>query len=436
MSDEYHRGDVGNNAGIKADDFKDPENPGGGDSAGAGFFDTAFGLKKAVAEGDSLSIGMASVGMAVDILGMVLDPLGSLLTAGIGWLIEHLVIFRWPLDVLMGDPKGIDAAKEAIWAEGKKVKEQSEQHKTATEEVLKSWSGQAAEQFRADMEGVTAQIDALADYVNFAGKQMAIAGGLIGTVRGIIRDLIAMTLAGIVKAAIIAVALAPITFGASIVAAVTSTIVEVGVAIGKIGSKIADLAKKLAEMLKVLAKTRGAADDVVKNAIGDNLGKIKLPKPGPHTPKPPAGEPHGGNQVVKHGDGAPGGKKPEDTTPDGKKPDEPTPDPNKPKTLGDKVTRIVRDKLAKELEAKASTPAEKAEMDKLLKNFDKWAGAPITFTSGNSKKALEGIEKVVKIMSDPTYGAQGLGGKIIVDMMKAIPPAAKDDPPEDDEAEK
>lgn len=416
MSEEYHRGDVGNNAGISAGDFKDPDNPGGGDSAGAGFFDTAFGLKKAVASGDSLSIGMASVGMAVDILGMVLDPLGSLLTAGIGWLIEHLVIFRWPLDVLMGDPKGIEAAKNAIWDEGKKVKELSEQHKTATGEVMKSWTGQAADQFRTDMEGVAAQIDALSDYVNFAGKQMAIAGGLIGTVRGIVRDIIAMTLAGIVKAAIIAVALAPVTFGGSIVAAITSTIIEVGVAIGKIGTKIADLAKKLAEMIKLLAKTRGAADDVVKAAVGGNLGKIKVPpKTGPYTPKPPPDKPmikeNGETPEVKPGDKDPV-----------------KPDPKKPEKLGDMVTQVVRDKLERELRKEVKTQKDQVEMDDALKNFDKWCGAPISLTSGNSKKALEGIEKIVKIMSDPTYGAQGMGGKIIVDMMKAIPPAAEEQP--------
>jgi hypothetical protein len=74
------------------------------------------------------------------------------------------------------------------------------------------------------------------------------------------------------------------------------------------------------------------------------------------------------------------------------------------------------------------TQKDQVEMDDALKNFDKWCGAPITLTSGNSKKALEGIEKIVKIMSDPTYGAQGMGGKIIVDMMKAIPPAAEEEP--------
>ncbi|WP_297540326.1 hypothetical protein [Amycolatopsis sp.] len=148
-------------------------------------------------------------------------------------------------------------------------------------------SGSATDQFRADMEGVTAQIDALSDYVDFAGKQMGIAGALIGTVRDIVRDIIAMTLAGIIKAAIVAVALAPVTFGGSIIAADTSTIVEVGVAIGKIATKIADVAKKLVEMLKILAKTRGKADEVVKLTLNGNLDKIKVPKPKPYTGRCP-----------------------------------------------------------------------------------------------------------------------------------------------------
>ncbi|MDT8911944.1 hypothetical protein [Amycolatopsis sp. PS_44_ISF1] len=415
MSDsEYHRGDVGNNAGISADDFRDPENPGGGDTAGAGFFDTAFGLKKAVDEGDSTSIAIASVGMAVDILGMVLDPLGSLLTAGIGWLIEHIVIFRWPLDVLMGDPKGIDAAKDAIWDEGKKVAQESEKHKTATEDVLKGWTGKAADQFRTDMEGVTAQLDALAGYVNFAGKQMSIAGALVGTVRGVIRDLIAMTLAGIVKAAIIAVALAPWTFGASIVAAVGDTIIEVGLAIARIGEKIADMAKKLAEMIKLLAKTRGAADEVVKKVVGGNLDKIKVPKK-PFTPEPPPGpKPIEG----KPGD-TPGTKPPEDTPPGGKPYEK----------IGDKVTRVVKDKLVKTLEERVPDAKERK---KILDRFEFWTGAPITFIKNDqAKEAAEGIEKVVKIISDPTYGAQGLGGKSIVDLTKALPPAIQDGPKDD-----
>lgn len=417
MSDEYHRGDFGNGTGVHADDFKDEKNNfgGGGDTAGAGFFDSAFGLKRAVNEGDTVAVAMAGVGMGIDALGMILDPLGSVLTAGIGWLIEHLVIFRWPLDFLMGDPKGIEAAKTAIYAEGKTVRQWSEDHAKATKDLMPNWNGQAADQFRADMEGVVAQIEALSEYVDFAAKQMGIAGAIIGTVRGIVRDIIAMTLAGIIKAAIVAVALAPITFGGSIIAAITTTMVTVGVAIGKIASKIADLAKKLAEMLKLLAKTRGKADEVVKLTLGG--GKVKLPQP---KPKPPAGGAPGGggNKPIE---GAPGGgdHTPGNGTPDGKKPDGPPSTP-KPDKLGDLATWMVRDKLSKMPDA---TP-------EMMKKFDYWCSMPMPELVKRFGKSAEVLEKAVKLMSDPTYGAPGLAGKIIIDTMKNVSPAVSEPKPE------
>ncbi|EME64744.1 hypothetical protein [Amycolatopsis decaplanina] len=414
MSDEYHRNDFANGSGIKADDFKDENRSflaGSGDTAGAGFFDSAFSLKKAVDDGDSLSIGLASAGMAIEILGMVVDPIGSLLTAGIGWLIEHIVIFRWPLDFLLGDPKGIEAAKTAIYNEGKAVKEWSEDHAAATKKFMEKWDGEAADKFRADMEGVAAQIDALAEYINFAGKQMGIAGAMIGAVRGIVRDIIAMTLAGILKAAIVAVALAPVTFGGSIIAAITSIMTTVGVAIAKIAKQIADTAKKLAEMIKILAKTRGAADDVVKLTLGG--GKVTLPKPKPSggTPMP------GGKKPIE---GPP--PKPGDTTPDAK-PDAPKP---KPEKLGDMPLRVVREKLTKVLEGRP-------EAADILKRFDYWNSFPIGDLHKRFPKVADAIEKTTKILSDPTYGASGLAGKTIVEMTKAIPPAANEKPPSDEE---
>ncbi|AIG74094.1 Conserved putative membrane protein [Amycolatopsis japonica] len=417
MSDEYHRGDFGNNTGTKASDFKDEKNnflAGSGDTTGAGFFDSAFSLKKAVDEGDSLSIGLASAGMAIEILGMVADPIGSLLTAGIGWLIEHIVIFRWPLDFLLGDPKGIEAAKTAIYKEAAEVREWSKEHGAATTKFMEKWDGEAADTFRADMEGVAAQIDALAGYIEFAGKQMGIAGAVIGAVRGIVRDIIAMTLAGILKAAIVAVALAPVTFGGSIIAAITSIMTTVGVAIAKIAKQIADVAKKLAEMLKILAKTRGAADDVVKLTLGG--GKIKLPKP-----KPAGGTPMpGGKKPIE---GPP--PKPGDNTPDAT-PDAPKP---KPEKLGDIPPRVVREKLAKELEGHP-------DAKKILERYDYWNSFPIGDLKTRFPKAadaLDKLEKGLKILSDPTYGASGMAGKTVVELTKAIPPAANEKPPEDKE---
>ncbi|UQS23184.1 hypothetical protein L1857_10335 [Amycolatopsis thermalba] len=91
-------------------------------------------------------------------------------------------------------------------------------------------------------------LDPIGGYLENAGKSMKVAGGLVGAFRGIVRDLIAMLLATIIKGALIAAALAPVSFGASIVVFIGTTIGMVATALGKIGAKIAELTRKLVDL--------------------------------------------------------------------------------------------------------------------------------------------------------------------------------------------
>ena len=53
---------------------------------------------------------MNAAALGLDVLGAVMDPVGALATAGIGWLIEHLSFLREPLDWLAGNGDKIKAA--------------------------------------------------------------------------------------------------------------------------------------------------------------------------------------------------------------------------------------------------------------------------------------------------------------------------------------
>ncbi|MCU1681436.1 MAG: hypothetical protein JWQ81_2175 [Amycolatopsis sp.] len=66
----------------------------------------------------------------------------------------------------------------------------------------------------------------------------------------------------------------------------------------------------------------------------------------------------------------------------------------------------------------------------LMKKFDYWFSMPMPELVKTFGKNAEVLEKAVKLMSDPTYGAPGMAGKIIIDMMKSIPPAATETPPQ------
>ncbi|WP_431902717.1 hypothetical protein [Amycolatopsis thermoflava] len=263
---EYKPGDVGLHMAEKW-------------QTGAGFFDAAVSLNEAVKENDKVAIGIGSAGLALETLGLALDPIGSLLTAGIGWLIEHISVLRWPLDIMWGDPEGIAAAEEAVKAEKEKLEQWAQDHQTKLATLMESWSGEGADQFRKSMEAVTDQLNAIGGYLENAGKSMKVAGGLVGAFRGIARDLIAMLLATIIKGALIAAALAPVTFGASIAIFIGTTIGMVATALGKIGAKIAELTRKLVDLGASLSKLGKA---------GDDLAGAKPPsvKPGSSGPPP------------------------------------------------------------------------------------------------------------------------------------------------------
>ncbi|MDQ0376803.1 WXG100 family type VII secretion target [Amycolatopsis thermophila] len=263
---EYKPGDVGLHMAEKW-------------QTGAGFFDAAVSLNEAVKENDKVAVGIGSAGLALETLGLALDPIGSLLTAGIGWLIEHISVLRWPLDIMWGDPEGIQAAEEAVKAEKAKLEQWAQDHQTKLATLMESWSGEGADQFRKSMEAVTDQLNAIGGYLENAGKSMKVAGGLVGAFRGIARDLIAMLLATIIKGALIAAALAPVTFGASIAFFIGTTIGMVATALGKIGAKIAELTRKLVDLGASLAKLGKA---------GDDLAGAKPPsvKPGASGPAP------------------------------------------------------------------------------------------------------------------------------------------------------
>jgi uncharacterized protein YukE len=321
VGDDYKSKDVG----LHGSELFNSDNA----SAGAGFFEASIGLDKAVKENDQVAIGIGSAGLALETIGLVLDPIGSLLTAGIGWLIEHITILRWPLDILMGDPIGISAAAEALSAEKKKLEQWSTDHQSAIEKLMKDWSGNAADQFKKDMDAVTEQLNSLGGYLDQAGKNMKIAGGIVGAFRGIFRDLIAMLLATIIKGALIAAALAPVTFGASIAIFVGTTIGTVATALGKIGAKLVQLGRKLGDLVKALAKM-GKAGDEIAGAKPPTSSLTPTP-----TPKPDA-------TPLPKPDATPEPKP--DTTPSSATPDpkpEPKPDPKpepKPDTTPSSAT--------------------------------------------------------------------------------------------------
>lgn len=228
------------------------------DTEGAGAIDTVAQAVKDFKNPEDWA--MDGIALGLDGLGVIANPLGSLASAGIGWLIEHLSFLKEPLDDLAGDPKAISGIA-ATWGETvqSEVKRVGAELERASKEKTAHWKGDAADGYRTFAADLSKKVNALGPAAQAVSEGVQGSGQLVATVRGIIRDLIADVVAEIVIAAAAALASSWFTLGGS-VAAFTGWAVARGAATaGKISGKIAKLLSKLSEILGKFNKLRDAA---------------------------------------------------------------------------------------------------------------------------------------------------------------------------------
>jgi hypothetical protein len=224
-------------------------------------------------------IGVAVFGAVVDTVATILNPLGKLIAAGLGWLIEHVEFLKKPLDWLTGDPTAIKALADQLHEIGQDLRNTATDMDSTLNASLASWTGTASENFHTIMSGRRSDIDGAGHSVDVAGYVVETTMALIGAVRALIRDMVTSTLGDIIATMLIALASAPFTFGASIAVGVSKCVIE-GVA------KVAEMTSKIAKLVGFSAKVVKRIDDLVavlkKTAtnLGNKYSDLRgLPKP-------------------------------------------------------------------------------------------------------------------------------------------------------------
>lgn len=220
---------------------------------GSGLGEDAASIVKSIETGDWVSIGGNVVAGVLDGLAYFDNPVKALGTSAIGWIIEHLTALDAFLDQTVGDPQAVQGAAETFYQAAKTLDDAAgRQIRAFGLEVPTYRSGQspsavAFEQRigpRGDeLKALSIQCHGLAESVNMAGV-------LVGTVRGIMRDLLAEFAYSLFQKGIVALAEAPYTNGFSI-AFFTSDACRTG---ARLAVKLADKLKDLLESLKKLSQ--------------------------------------------------------------------------------------------------------------------------------------------------------------------------------------
>jgi hypothetical protein len=246
-------------------------------TAGSGLFDDVAGTIKDFSDGHWGQGTLDAATSGLDLLGAAMDPLGTLASAGVGWLIEHISFLREGLDKLAGNPAEVTAKAQTWQNIAKSLNDTAdtyEQSAAKLGQTYKDGDGPAAYQQAA--KGYADTMRGAAGHANGAATGMQIAAALVGTERGLIRDMISSFVGQLILKAVVALASSWCSFGASVAAFIADTVLEGAALAEKISSRIAKIVEKLDTLAQSAGKSKGIIEAASKGLqkLGSTADKI------------------------------------------------------------------------------------------------------------------------------------------------------------------
>jgi hypothetical protein len=158
---------------------------------GLGLVEDAADITHGIQSNSWVDGSLGGVGASLDMLSLAVDPLGTLVSWGVAWLMEHVKPLKDALDWLAGNADEV-ASHAATWTNVATFTAQTRQEyadRLRTE--VAGWFGTSGDAYR-EHAGLQMQVlDGIATAAEGISSAVEGAGLLVALVRGIVRDLIA-----------------------------------------------------------------------------------------------------------------------------------------------------------------------------------------------------------------------------------------------------
>ncbi|WP_431929940.1 DUF6531 domain-containing protein [Amycolatopsis tucumanensis] len=267
---------------------------------GIGILESAQDLSNGIKDGSWVEGGLGALGTGLEVLSMVIDPLGTLAQYGVAWLIEHVRPLKEALDWLAGDPPVIQSFSDT-WANvAREVGAVAGDLKNEVDGGTAGWTGQGADTYR---ENGAAQAEALAGAASLAegiSSGVMIMGTVVGFVREMVRDIVAELVGKLITWALEAactLGFATPLIAAQATAAISSAVTRIAdfirklvKTIGNVSPRISRVIGKLDEIIQQLSKLgrKLGGEGTTPSAAHGGGGKVDTPDlDGPTSPDAP-----------------------------------------------------------------------------------------------------------------------------------------------------
>ncbi|MCU1687965.1 MAG: type secretion protein Rhs [Amycolatopsis sp.] len=278
--------------------------------SGINVIDDAASAYDGIASGSWIEGGIGALGAGLDVLTMAMNPVGTLISYGLNWLIEHVKPLQDALNQLAGDADQI-AAYSQTWKNIATAVDKAAKDLTAS--VAKdtaNWAGAAADAYRANIKNKIDHLGAASTCASAIGTVVEIVGVITGAVRMLVRDMVTQAVGDFVQDALEEVC----SLGLGTPVVVAQVVEQVAAWTEKIGAVVKKLINSVEKLRPIMSKLEEIFA-AIKTVMSEVHGR------------PGEAEPHGSGNGSTHASSTvdepratPGGGEPHTTSGDGTHP--------------------------------------------------------------------------------------------------------------------
>ena len=232
--------------------------------SGSRLLEDGVDLKEAFESNSWVAGGLATAATVADTAAAVMDPLGEALSAGIGWIIEHLSPLKDWLNELAGDSDAVAAAASTWTNIGTKLSSCASDLEAVCSSRLAGQESLAVATFKTLQAGSASHLRMTGQLAGAISGGLTLASMIVRMVHDMVRDAIADVIGKLTsKAAIMAVSL-----GTAAPWAVSSLAADVSSWATRLAKEVTNVVTSAKNLKGLLSKANRLFDDVAEKFAG------------------------------------------------------------------------------------------------------------------------------------------------------------------------
>ena len=224
--------------------------------SGSGVVEDIWGIAHGLSEGSWLETGLSSVSLVADAVGVGVDPLGTLIAWGAGWLIDHFGPLKSWMDEFLGDADSV-RADAATWSNvAQAIGECADTLEGDEKNLMGEQVGATATAYRASNQDTISALRTASGAADAMGKATSVLAEVVGLVHDLLRDAISAIVGTLASAIIEAIA----TCGLAIPLIIAQVQVKVGTKATQMAAHITGVLKSARILAHNLTHLSGLLD--------------------------------------------------------------------------------------------------------------------------------------------------------------------------------